>query len=218
MLLSGGLDSAILCAELLREYSVVFPLYIRSGLRWENAELASVGRYLAALQSDRLGELVVLHEPVADVYGNHWSTGGAVVPGPDSPDEAVYLPGRNLLLTVKAAVWCRLHGVETLALGSLGSNPFPDSTTDFFEKLEGLINQAMAARLKLIRPYAHLHKTDVLLRGRELPLDLTFSCINPQGGRHCGACNKCTERQNGFREAGIADLTIYAAAPLEREA
>jgi 7-cyano-7-deazaguanine synthase len=61
----------------------------------------------------------------------------------------------------------------------------------------------------LIRPFDRLHKTDVLLRGRDLPLHLTFSCINPIDGRHCGKCNKCAERKKGFDDAGLADLTIY---------
>ena len=97
-----------------------------------------------------------LDEPIADVYGDHWSTIGAGVPGSDSDDEAVYLPGRNLLLTVKAAVWCRLRGVRTLALGSLGSNPFPDSTPEFFSRLEALLDQAMDGGPRLIRPFAAL--------------------------------------------------------------
>ena len=99
--------------------------------------------------------------------------------------------------------------IETLALGSLGSNPFPDSTPDFFQKLEHLLNLAMGGQLKLIRPFAHLHKADVLLRGKDLPLHLTFSCISPVLGQHCGACNKCTERKKGFADAGIPDNTIY---------
>src|SRR5262249_33883599 len=134
---------------------------------------------------------------------------GSVVPGADTDDSAVYLPGRNLLLAVKAAVWCRLRNVETLALGSLGSNPFPDSTTGFFQALERLLNDAMNGQLRLIRPFDRLHKCDVLRRGRGLPLELTFSCINPINGLHCGECNKCAERKNGFREAGLVDHTAY---------
>lgn len=209
VLISGGLDSAILTVELLRDFRRVFPLYIRSGLRWEGVELAWLRQFLAAVDRPGLEGLVVLEEPVADVYGSHWSTTGASVPGSDTPDEAVYLPGRNLLLTTKAAVWCRLRGIKTLALGSLGSNPFPDSTPDFFHNLESLLNQAMEGSLKLIRPFDLLHKTDVLLRGKHLPLHLTFSCINPSGGHHCGICNKCAERKNGFAAAAIPDLTKY---------
>ncbi len=209
VLISGGLDSAILAVEMLREFRRVVPLYIRSGLWWEEVELSSLQLFLDTVNSVKLARLVVIDEPIADVYGAHWSTSGSSVPGSESPDEAVYLPGRNLLLTVKAAVWCRLREIEILALGSLASNPFPDSTPDFFRDLERLLNQAMGGDLKLIRPFDRLHKTDVLLRGKDLPLHLTFSCINPVAGRHCGICNKCAERRKGFLDAGLPDLTSY---------
>jgi 7-cyano-7-deazaguanine synthase len=209
VLISGGIDSAILCIELRRDFSRVIPLYIRSGLRWEEAELSSLNRFLGAAQVTGIEALVVLDEPIADVYGSHWSTNGSNIPGRDSADLAVYLPGRNLLLTVKAAIWCRLREIDTLALGSLGSNPFPDSTPAFFQSLETLVNQSMDGKLRFIRPFARLHKTDVLERGKLLPLHLTFSCINPVDGRHCGICNKCAERRKGFRDAGLPDLTSY---------
>jgi 7-cyano-7-deazaguanine synthase len=217
VLISGGVDSTILCVDLLRDFSRVCPLYIRSGLRWEPAEIAALRRFLGAVKTDGLEGLVILEEPIADVYGDHWSTTGTSVPGSETPDEAVYLPGRNLLLTLKAAVWCRLHDIETLALGSLGSNPFPDSTADFFERLESLVNQAIGGRLRLDRPFARRHKTDVLLRGRHLPLHLTFSCIDPVDGQHCGICNKCAERRKGFADAGLADLTNYCDQPKDLE-
>jgi 7-cyano-7-deazaguanine synthase len=214
VLLSGGLDSAILCVELLREFARVVPLYIRSGLRWEAAELAALNRFLDQVGADGLDGLIVLDEPIAEVYGAHWSTHGRAVPGSETADEAVYLPGRNLLLTVKAAVWCRLRGIHTLALGSLGSNPFPDSTPDFFRKLEELLNQAMDGALRLIRPFERCHKAEVLARGSDLPLHLTFSCINPIDGLHCGVCNKCAERKKGFRDAGLTDRTSYVLESL----
>ncbi len=196
-------------SSLLLEFPKVAPLYIRSGLRWEAAEIAALNRFLPQVGADGLDGLVVLDEPIADVYGPHWSTNGRAVPGSETADDAVYLPGRNLLLTVKAAIWCRLRGIHTLALGSLGSNPFPDSTPEFFRKLEDLLNQAMGGQLRLIRPYDHLHKAEVIARGSDLPLHLTFSCINPIDGLHCGACNKCAERKKGFRDAGLTDRTIY---------
>jgi 7-cyano-7-deazaguanine synthase len=210
VLVSGGLDSAILCVYLLREFSRVVPVYVRSGLRWEEAELLSLDRFLGAVRAEGLEGLVVLDEPIADVYGAHWSTSGAGVPGSGTPDESVYLPGRNILLTVKTAVWCRLRAIDALALGCLGSNPFADSTPKFFEKLESVLDEAMGGRTRLLRPFADLHKTDVLLLGQELPLHLTFSCINPVEGRHCGECNKCAERKQGFRAAGLTDLTNYS--------
>jgi 7-cyano-7-deazaguanine synthase len=212
VLVSGGLDSAILCVDLLRNHARVVPVYIRCGLRWEKVELSWLLRFLGEVHSTRIEPLVILDEPIRDVYGAHWSTGATEVPDAETPDEAVYLPGRNLLLTVKAAVWCGIRNIETLALGSLGSNPFPDSSPAFFQALEGVLNQAMAGSLRLIRPFDRLHKADVLRRGRNLPLHLTFSCIDPVDGLHCGSCNKCAERRKGFQDAGLPDHTTYAQA------
>lgn len=211
VLISGGLDSAVLAIDLVRDHDRVHPLYVRSGLRWEDAELAAAQAFLAAVRAPGLESLVILDEPISEVYGPHWSTGRDQVPGSETPDEAVYLPGRNLLLSVKAAVWCRLRNVGSLALGCLGSNPFPDSTSGFFQDLELLLSRAMNGGPRLIRPFDQLHKDDVILRGRDLPLHLTLSCIQPAAGMHCGRCNKCSERRKGFRDAGVADHTRYAA-------
>jgi 7-cyano-7-deazaguanine synthase len=213
VLVSGGIDSAILCVDLLRAFSRVHPLYVRFGLRWEEVELAGLKAFLAAAARPGLRALNVLEEPTADVYGAaHWSTGGRDVPGAETDDDAVYLPGRNLLLAAKASVWCRLRGIEALAFGCLAANPFPDSTAGFFADLEAVVNRALGGRLRLLRPFDRLHKEEVLRRGVGLPLHATVSCLRPVHGRHCGVCNKCAERQRGFRLAGWTDPTLYANA------
>ena len=213
VLVSGGADSAILCVDMLREFSRVHPIYVRFGLRWEEVELQFLKRFLHVAERPRLCPLVVLDEPVASTYGSHWSIGNLGVPDAQTPDEAVYLPGRNLLLVAKSAVWCRIREVDRLALGCLRSNPFPDSTPEFFRNLEGVVNQAMTGRLRILRPFERLSKAEVLRRGHGLPLQHTFSCLSPVDGRHCGVCNKCAERRKGFREADLADRTDYASSP-----
>lgn len=214
LLLSGGLDSAILLGHLLSAGRSVQPLYIQSGLHWQAAELNAVQAFLNALPATGLASLTVLELPLGDVYGDHWSVQGRGVPNEQTPDEAVYLPGRNLLLAVKPAIWCRLHGVEALALGVLGSNPFSDASDAFFRLFTETVEQATGGRLEILRPFAHLHKADVMRLGAELPLELTFSCIDPCGPLHCGHCNKCAERKAAFAAAELADRTVYAAAEI----
>ncbi|MBW3600113.1 MAG: 7-cyano-7-deazaguanine synthase, partial [Planctomycetes bacterium] len=68
----------------------------------------------------------------------------------------------------------------------------------------------LGSRVAILRPYAALGKRDVVLRGRTMPLEKTFSCIAPAHNLHCGACNKCAERQRGFLEADVPDPTLYA--------
>ena len=156
----------------------------------------------------------MLDEPVGAVYGDHWSRPAAAgVPSDESRDEAVYLPGRNVLLASKAAVWCALRGVETLAFGTLRGNPFPDATPRFFREFEGVLNLALGTRLRIVRPLERFDKAEVVRRGAGLPLHLTFSCLDPVEGAHCGACNKCAERRKGFRRAGLEDSAPYACEP-----
>lgn len=218
LLLSGGLDSAILLGQLIAGGREVQPFYIRAGLFWERHELAATERLVAhyqaaaqaAGQAVRVRPLVVLEMPLTDVYDDHWSITGRGVPDGSTPDEAVYLPGRNALLLIKAAVWCSLNGIDELALAPLGSNPFSDATAEFFDGFQAVINVATAGNLVLSRPFAPLHKTDVMRIGREFPLGLTFSCIAPVGEHHCGRCNKCAERRHAFASAALDDPTVYA--------
>jgi 7-cyano-7-deazaguanine synthase len=215
VLVSGGLDSAILLAEATRIYSVVHPLYVRVGSVWESVEQEYLLRFLAAIECPALRPLTVLTEPVADLYGPHWSLTGQNTPGRDTPDDAVFLPGRNVLLLAKPLLWCHLHGVPELATAPLASNPFPDATPEFYDDFAELVNRAVGGSVRVLRPYAEmgLHKSDVLRRGVGLPLEHTFSCIHPVRGLHCGRCNKCAERQAGFAAAGSTDPTQYAERP-----
>lgn len=211
LLASGGLDSSILLGHLLDGGRRVQPIYIAFGLVWQTEELAALRRFSAALASPGLLPLAVLEMPVADLYGDHWSVSGRGVPDRKTADEAVYLPGRNALLIVKAAVWCQLRGINELAMAPLASNPFPDATTEFFTELEAVLNRGMDGHLRLLRPFSGLTKHQVMELGRNYPLELTFCCLAPRGQLHCGVCNKCAERQAAFRLIGTDDPTIYAA-------
>ncbi len=209
ILISGGLDSAILLGDELRREGSVFPLYIRCGLAWEHVELDYLRRYLAALARPALQPLTILDQPVADIYGSHWSITGAQVPSATDPDEMVFLPGRNVLLLSKAMMWCHLHRVPSIALGSLQTNPFPDATPAFFAALQNVVNQAITGNVQIALPFASMKKSAVMRLGKGLPLEHSFSCIQPTSGLHSGRCNKCAERIEAFRSAEMVDPTSY---------
>ena len=220
VLVSGGLDSAILLAEALAVYPAVYPIFVRVGSFWEDAEFAHLERFLDAVRSPNLKPCVELAQPVDDLYGRHWSMTGENVPARFTPDEDVYLPGRNVMLLAKPLVWCHLNGVPELATAPLAINPFPDATPEFYDGFARLVSRAIDGNVRVLRPYAAmgLHKVDVLRRGIRFPLRHTFSCIRPANGLHCGACSKCGERIRGFADAGLTDPTEYASTPDERGA
>jgi len=205
-------------AELARRYRNVHPVFIRYGLVWETAELRHLRKFLHAAKIPRVGSLTVLDLPVRGLYGAHWSTTGRKVPRARTPDEAVYLPGRNLLLLSKAAVFCALNKIDTIAVGSLNHNPFPDATPRFFREFAAVACRALDSRVEVISPFRALSKEEVIHRGHRLglPLHLSFSCIAPRRGLHCGQCNKCAERQGAFLDAGIEDRTRYGTTRLRR--
>ena len=208
-LVSGGLDSLLLVRLLLGEGATVHPLYVRGGLIWEPAELWWLRRWLCALPRTRLKPLVVVPVPLRSLYGRHWSITGRHVPSSRSPDRAVYLPGRNVVLLSHAAIYAAQHDISTLAMGLLSGNPFGDATPAFFERFAACVSQALSRSIRVRAPLRARTKAQWMAAAVGQPLGLTFSCIQPSGRRHCGRCNKCAERQRTFRQAGILDPTRY---------
>jgi 7-cyano-7-deazaguanine synthase len=226
VLLSGGLDSAVLAADEAASGDVQ-PIYVSVGLAWEAAERAIVSTFLArAPLNGRVRPLVSLGVDMRDVYAaTHWAVEGRP-PGYHTPDEDVYLPGRNVVLLGKAAVYCAAAKVDRVVIGTLAHNPFPDATPEFRAAMARALSLGLDRPLQIDAPYAARSKADVIRRGAALgvPFELTLSCMNPptEGSPeekavrplfalHCGECSKCRERHDAFVEAAIPDPTTYAS-------
>jgi 7-cyano-7-deazaguanine synthase len=239
VLLSGGLDSAVLVAEEAARGDVQ-PIYVSVGLAWEDAERAVITQFMARLMASpavarRVRPLVTLTVDMRDVYAaTHWAMQGTP-PAYDTPDEDVYLPGRNIILLGKAGVYCAAAHLDRLVLGTLAHNPFPDATPEFRDAMARALSLGLAHRLQIDAPYAGTSKAEVIRRGLALgvPFELTLSCMNPQplavssqpsavspsalspgpsalSALHCGACSKCRERHDAFVENRMPDPTAYA--------
>lgn len=187
-------------------------MHVRSGLAWEDAEARAIARLLALPPfAGRVAPVATLSVDLSDVYpASHWAIRG-VPPAYDTPDEDVYLEGRNIVLISKAAVLCARLRIERLAIGTLAGNPFPDATPQFLETISNAMSLGLARPFQVVAPFSTFHKEDVVKLGRTLgvPLELTLSCMNPAvDGSACGKCSKCRERDDAFRvvEAAVSDL------------
>lgn len=209
VLVSGGIESCILVNEALSRYDHVYPVYVRNHLRWEDTEIFCLKNFLRGLRQDNLKPLVMLDSTMRDLYESHWSITGIRIPSGKSPDDSVYLPGRNIIFLAKAAVFASLRKIKTVEIGVLRGNPFPDSTAKFFKKMGELISMGLNEEIEFKAPFQKMKKEDVILLGQKLPLEFTFSCLNPKGYEHCGECNKCVERKKAFFSAGVFDKTRY---------
>ena len=213
VLVSSGLDSAVLLAHEATQYDVR-PVYVRSGLAWEAAELRMLARLISSPALAGARPLTVLDLPMRDVYpANHWAITGTP-PVYDTPDTDVYLVGRNLTLLAKAGIVAARADARRIVLGPLAGNQFPDATPAFFTAMAEALSRGLAHALTVVAPFAALQKAQVIELGARLgvPFELTLSCMNPVDDRHCGRCSKCRERRDGFTEAGVFDPTPYAQA------
>jgi 7-cyano-7-deazaguanine synthase len=215
VLFSAGLDSAVLLAHAARGNAgcAVQPIYVSAGLAWEAEERAAAERLLKSPPYDapQILPLVVLTVDMRDVYpASHWAIRGEP-PAYDTPDEDVYIYGRNIVLLSKAAVYMAKGGIVRALIGPLAGNPFPDASREFFAAMERALSIGLASPIRVDTPFATMHKEAVITLGRSLsvPLELTLSCMQPRNGAHCGRCSKCRERIEAFRDAGVEDETTY---------
>jgi 7-cyano-7-deazaguanine synthase len=225
VLFSAGLDSAVLLADALARQSAdetVQALHVSVGFAWEAEERAAAARlFEQAPFAGRVDPPVLLSFDMRDVFPDtHWAVRGTP-PAFDTPDEDVFLDGRNVILASKAAVFITRHArprptSARLLMGTLAGNPFPDATPEFLAAEGRALSLGLDLPITVDAPFARVHKPDVIRRGVELgvPLGLTLSCMEPKEGTHCGRCSKCRERRDAFREAGVADPTPYRQQPL----
>lgn len=209
VLFSGGLESAALVQHYLRRGYIVHPVFVEADLPWEKVERYWTQRFFKSLKSPRTKPVITVKLYLGDAYRKNWSKTGKI-PGARSRDEAVFLPARNLMLLSRAMLFLVPLNVTEIALGTLGGNPFPDGRPSYFKLLNKVFSLGMEKPIHIHVPLRQQKKKNIIADNKNLPLHLTFSCINPKGKFHCGKCNKCAERKKAFKEASVADKTVYA--------
>ena len=207
VLVSGGLDSAVLLQEALDRGWEVYPLFVSAGFVWEQAELHWLRRLLESLADPRLKSLAVFQCPLREFFPSHWAFTSHGVPDAASEDSAVYLPARNLQLLTQAAVYAQSREISEIWIGVLSANPFGDGQREFFDSFERTCRLGLPRPLRIEAPFRELSKAKVVHRHPNFPYELTFSCIRPNGIAPCGACNKCEERRKAFLALGIQEKT-----------
>jgi len=191
VLLSGGMDSAVVLHEALAAPGPTFALSFNYGQRHQR-ELTSAARIAEAADVEHLE----LHVDI-----------------PWAPQQGDVIPGRNLLLLTMAAAATLARSTDRTAelwagFCAADDAAFPDCRPAFVAAAEGALSHGLDARVRVVTPLAHLGKAAIVERARVVgaweSVALSWSCY--QGGeRPCGACGACKLRAAGFANAGEVD-------------
>ncbi len=139
-----------------------------------------------------------------------------------------YVPARNTLFLAYAAAQAEIWDAHEIYFGAnaMDQPNYPDTRPEYLAAFQGLLNvatkQAIEGHAPTLRfPYLKLNKRDIIRHGMSLkaPLQLTLSCYDPPSpGHHCGRCDACYLRKEGFIASGSPDPTTYLDKGLPLEA
>ena len=215
ILVSGGMDSAVVQAIARERGFAVHALSVRYGQR-HTSELDAAARVAAMLGA-------VEHRTV-DVdlraFGGSALTDDIEVPEAGGPGIPItYVPARNTIMLSLALGWAEVLGASDLFCGvnAVDYSGYPDCRPEFIEAFERLANVATragveGAGIRVHAPLLALGKADIVREGLRLGVDFskTVSCYRADDdGRACGQCDACVLRAEGFVADGAPDTTRY---------
>lgn len=227
VLLSGGLDSSTLLAQVTRKYANdpsdpkdVYAVSIDYGQRHrKELELAADLAFLYGVRHKIIrlpGDLLAGHV-LTDPKATMPNVSYAELPEGVSP---TYVPFRNGLMLSLLAAFAQSECVKgkhqrgTIYYGAHAEDAarqaYPDCSPDFYDSMARAIEIGTYGMIQFSAPFLIKDKAAIVGIGHELgvPFAATWSCY--KGGKHhCGVCPTCRSRRDAFKIAGVADPTIY---------
>ena len=216
ILLSGGLDSATTLAIAKQQGYNCFCLSFDYGQR-AIAELEAAKQVAKAMD---VAKYQVFNISLDQFGGSALTDNTIKVPeqaGDDIP--ITYVPARNTIFLSIALAWAEVIEAFDIFIGvnAVDYSGYPDCRPEFINAYQSMANLATKTgvegqEIRIHTPLIDLTKAEIIQKGIALGVDYnqTISCYQTdQQGAACGQCDSCDLRQKGFKEAGIADPTIY---------
>ncbi len=222
-LLSGGLDSSVLLAYMLRLGYQVHALSV-DYLQRNILELDAARAQARLHQVPHTVVVCDLGSFAASALTDHDTDvpTGAAADAPGIP--ATYVPARNSVLLSIAASYAETVGASVIGIGvnAVDYGGYPDCRSDYIAAMQLALNLGTRAgreqgTLIVHTPLIGRSKADIIRMGAELgvPFSRTISCYQPDrnrpGGVACGECSACRIRAAGFAEAGLSDALTPGA-------
>jgi 7-cyano-7-deazaguanine synthase len=217
VLVSGGMDSAVVLALARAEGFAAYALSVSYGQRHTSelqaADRVSLALGAAAHKTVNVDLRSIGGSALTDADIEVPEAGGAGIP-------VTYVPARNTIMLSVALGWAEVLGATDIFCGvnAVDYSGYPDCRPEFIAAFENLANLATkagveGAGLRIRAPLLKMSKADIVREGVRLGVDFgqTVSCYRADAqGRACGHCDACRLRAAGFADAGLPDPTHYA--------
>jgi 7-cyano-7-deazaguanine synthase len=232
LLNSGGLDSLVSAGILLGVGYKVRSLFFDYGQATTPIEYWAAKRWVLVLQQMYGQQAIQLEQVILADYETYVANSGLVsgkIPTTDQDPRLIFIPGRNIVFLLYAAIIGYNSDVKEIAFSSHKTDRVSgDCRSEFIEAFQEAIRWGMGTMggqepYRIWSPLGRMTKGEALYEGKKmlLPLDLSWSCYKPPSAwtaedglaatmpKHCGVCHNCVDRIEAFKEAGIADPTQY---------
>ena len=214
-LLSGGMDSSTLAYLAKSQGYDIFALHLNYGQRTENKE-RTCAKTIARLLGAK--EFVEVDVGYFSTFGTSSLTDKMIAVDTFDPERAhipnTYVPFRNANLLSIATSYAEARQADAIFIGvqSLDYSGYPDCRPQFIYAFQRVIDLGTreGTHIKLITPFIHFTKTDILREGMKLhvPYEHTWSCYR-NDEKACGTCGSCHFRKEAFAAIGIPDPVQY---------
>jgi len=214
IIVSGGMDSVTLLHDVVRNaVGPVLALSFGYGQRHvRELECAATHAQLLGCEH-RVIDLRALASAFADsVLTDPARAMPRISETLGDPQPPTYVPNRNMLFLAIAVATAESAGRDAVHFGAQKHDLYGywDTTGEFVGRLNAVYALNRKTPVRIVAPFLHLSKADVLRRGLQLGVDYsqTWSCY-AGGERACGVCPTCAERLAAFREVGLDDPIVY---------
>lgn len=211
LILSGGMDSTTLLYDLISQKNQVECLSYNYGQR-HKIELTLAESTCRKLD---IPHKIINIQTINELIQGSSLTSDIKVPEGHYADEsmkATVVPNRNMIMIALAVGYAVSKNFNAVAIAVHGGDHavYPDCREEFIKKMDEVCAIANYKPIKIIAPYLHIDKGDIVARGRKLKVDysLTHTCY--KGDKlACGKCGACQERLEAFRENKVKDPIKY---------
>lgn len=212
IILSGGMDSAVLLASQLAQGKTLAALSFDYGAKHNRREIP--------MAAAMCGKHAVAHQVVTLPFIDSLFTSDLLRSGGDVPNGAydaenmkqTVVPFRNGIMLAIAAGYAESVNAARVLIGSHSGDHaiYPDCRPQFNAAMAAAIAAGTDDQVALEAPFAGLDKREIGDLGRRLGVDFreTWTCYKG-GETHCGTCGACDERKYALRWEEGLDPTAY---------